>query len=343
MADRERRVVAPTMQGREKSRPVVKGIGVKPRQGQMRKVRKRRSNGWYISAGIVLVVLLVIGFIVYISSQQSSPQASPADFQALTSVPVSQLASVGTGSANNALNAVQGNHATLLRGATGKPELFYMGGEYCPYCAAQRWAMITALSRFGSFTKAPTAIFSAEDHVPTYTFYKSAYQSQYIDFVAVEAKDNQANPQALQVLSKGQQQLVDTYDAPPYTSAQNAGSIPFLDFGNQYISSGSYYDPTLLIGQSHDEIVQQLAQPSSRITQGMFGAANYITAALCSITNSQPMSVCAANPIPPIEQKLSAHAQSSGHGYGEMGSKAAVFLDQRRARFALRDPEVTAH
>ena len=27
-----------------------------------------------------------------------------------------------------------------------------MGAEYCPYCAAQRWAMIVALSRFGTFS-----------------------------------------------------------------------------------------------------------------------------------------------------------------------------------------------
>ena len=34
----------------------------------------------------------------------------------------------------------------------GKPEMLYIGAEYCPYCAAERWAMIVALSRFGTFS-----------------------------------------------------------------------------------------------------------------------------------------------------------------------------------------------
>jgi len=36
--------------------------------------------------------------------------------------------------------------------AHGKPEVFYVATEYCPYCATQSWAMIVALSRFGTFT-----------------------------------------------------------------------------------------------------------------------------------------------------------------------------------------------
>src|SRR5271170_3657702 len=28
----------------------------------------------------------------------------------------------------------------------------YVGAEYCPYCAIQRWALLVALSKFGTFT-----------------------------------------------------------------------------------------------------------------------------------------------------------------------------------------------
>ena len=40
-----------------------------------------------------------------------------------------------------------------LTARTGKkkPELLYIGAEYCPYCAASRWPLIIALSRFGTF------------------------------------------------------------------------------------------------------------------------------------------------------------------------------------------------
>ena len=36
--------------------------------------------------------------------------------------------------------------------AKGRPEVLCVGTEYCPYCAAQSWALIVALSRFGMFT-----------------------------------------------------------------------------------------------------------------------------------------------------------------------------------------------
>jgi Domain of unknown function (DUF929) len=40
--------------------------------------------------------------------------------------------------------------------AHGKPEILYVATEYCPYCATQSWAMIVALSRFGTFTRLRT-------------------------------------------------------------------------------------------------------------------------------------------------------------------------------------------
>ena len=36
--------------------------------------------------------------------------------------------------------------------ATGKPEVLYVGAEFCPFCGAERWPLIVALSRFGHFT-----------------------------------------------------------------------------------------------------------------------------------------------------------------------------------------------
>src|SRR5438876_6623085 len=31
----------------------------------------------------------------------------------------------------------------------GKPVVLYVGAQYCPFCAAERWALVLALSRFG--------------------------------------------------------------------------------------------------------------------------------------------------------------------------------------------------
>ncbi len=38
----------------------------------------------------------------------------------------------------------------------GKPEVLFVGAEFCPFCAAERWPLIVALSRFGRFTALTT-------------------------------------------------------------------------------------------------------------------------------------------------------------------------------------------
>jgi len=41
----------------------------------------------------------------------------------------------------------------------------YVGGEYCPYCAIQRWALLVALSKFGSFTNLDGQVISSSTDV----------------------------------------------------------------------------------------------------------------------------------------------------------------------------------
>jgi len=64
----------------------------------------------------------------------------------------------------------------------GKPEILYMGAEYCPYCAAERWAMIVALDKFGNFTGIEYMQSSPADtyaNTSTFTFAKATYTSDY--------------------------------------------------------------------------------------------------------------------------------------------------------------------
>src|SRR5712692_8559609 len=76
----------------------------------------------------------------------------------IASVPASTLDQVASGPAYPAKGSIY-PHAiqtispagTLLTG-NGKPEVVYVGAEYCPFCAAERWALSVALSRFGSFS-----------------------------------------------------------------------------------------------------------------------------------------------------------------------------------------------
>jgi thiol-disulfide isomerase/thioredoxin len=65
----------------------------------------------------------------------------------------------------------------------GKPLIVYIGAEYCPYCAAERWAAVIALSRFGTFTGLGQTHSSSSDVYPdtaTLSFHGAVYASQYL-------------------------------------------------------------------------------------------------------------------------------------------------------------------
>jgi thiol-disulfide isomerase/thioredoxin len=175
----------------------------------------------------------------------------------------------------------------------GKPEVLYMGAEYCPFCAAERWAMVNALSRFGTFTGLTTTHSSSTDvdpNTPTFTFYKSSYTSKYLTFTSVEQYTNiPANGfySTLQTPTAAQQAIGSAYDPK--------GAIPFIDFGNKYVEVGnlSPLDPSLLAGKSWSQVAAAMANPSaSALGTAEIGNANYITAAICKLTNNQPATVC---------------------------------------------------
>ncbi len=285
-------------------------------QARGRRSRAKKSNSGLLIGGIVAVVVVVVGVFVYLANQQkpATVTATSQVFNSITHVDPNLLTTADTGGLDNSIKSLllPVKSTPVLKGPTGKPEFFYMGAEYCPYCAAQRWPMIIALSRFGQFNNPLTPVISSESNVPTYSFYKISYTSQYLDFVSVEVEDNQTQPQPLEQLTAQEQQLVTTYDAPPYT--QSSGSYPFMDIGNQYVSSGAFYAPDLLIGNSYQQIVDQMKDSNSTLSKSMLGSANYITASLCTLTQNQPATVCTSGAIPQIQQNLpKATAFSSGN------------------------------
>jgi Domain of unknown function (DUF929) len=223
-----------------------------------------------------------------------TPDATQQVVAAITGLSASELDQVGTGSANNVIKAVSG---PALTGPTGKPEVFYLGAEYCPYCAAERWPMIIALSRFGTFSGLQTTSSSSTDvfpNTPTFTFRKATYSSQYIDFQSVETTDRNQNP--LQSPTAAEQALVTRYDSNGY--------IPFVDFGNRYAFNGAMYPPSVLSGMSWQAVAEALQQPGSGQAKAILGSANLLTAAICRLTGEQPAAVCSAPSIQAIEKTI---------------------------------------
>jgi hypothetical protein len=284
--------------------------------------RKSSQRQWLFIGGVLLLIAIIIGAFIVVSRLQSgggttSISNDPVVFKAVTQVDPNVLATVGTGGVQNPLHAVKGS-PPVLTGPNGKPEVFYAGGDYCPYCAAERWAMIVALSRFGTFGHLDQ-IQSAENNISTFTFYHSVYTSSYIDFVPLELRsnnvDSSGNYAVLQTPTANQQKLIDTYDAPPYSSS--AGGIPFVDIANKYVLSGASYSPQVLFDSSSQslswqDIAKSLSNPGSSVAQNVLGTANYLTAGICMATQQQPGSVCNTNVIQQIEQSLGKSAVGSG-------------------------------
>jgi len=265
----------------------------------------QRRNRLLLAGGAVVVVVAVVLAIVLSQGGGSSGgstgpgptgPALTAVTKQVTSVPDSALSSVGGGAVTARPTTISG--APLTSG--GKPEMLYMGAEYCPYCAAERWSMIVALSRFGTFTGLATTR-SAERNgagtaepfplTATFTFANASYTSKYLTFTPVEEFTNIPDKStggytSLMTPTAEQQALIQKYDAA------NQGAIPFIDYGNKYMSVGASYDPGLLSELSWNDIAADLHNPASPVAKGALGAANYMTAAICSLTGNQPAAVC---------------------------------------------------
>ena len=265
--------------------------------------RAQARNRVLIAVGAVVVVIAVVLTFVFIKlgSKPASPASagsgsvtgtalSATAVKDVTSVPASTLNTVGLGSVfsynSSPVSAINGTALT----SDGKPEMLYIGAEFCPYCAAERWGMAVALSRFGTLSPLHGIHSSSTDtdpSTPTLTFYGSTYTSKYLTFVPVE--NETVTHTLLQNTTAAQQSLWEKYD----TSSSGLG-YPFIDFGNQYSITGPSYDPGVLAGLTWDQVATALQNPASTVAQGADGAANLITAAICKMTNGQPGSVCSS-------------------------------------------------
>ena len=250
--------------------------------------------GGIIALIVVFVLLSRSGLFQGSSSAQTNPTADPAVVAALARVSPSVMDAVGTGGASDPLSHISG---AALKGSDGKPEVLYVGAEWCPYCAAERWAMVVALDRFGSFSGLRFTTSSSSDVDPdtrTLSFYGSSFSSSYLDFVPVELEDRNRNP--LQSMTPQEQQIAQAYDS-------NNG-IPFIDIGNQYTMVGQGVPPAVLQGLSWQQIAGALSNPNSAVTRAIVGNANYLTAAICELPGASTASVCSDPVIKQIAAQL---------------------------------------
>ena len=182
-----------------------------PRASARRAVQQRRQRNLYTAYGAVAVVIVVIAVIVGINLAGGSKPKAVKGGAARRGVPahvgVVQPGRRRTGQdpnrrcreANRAApqppDKLPASNKVLLVG--GKPEVLFIGAEYCPYCAAERWALVMALSKFGTFSNVMGVISSSTDvnaNTPTFSLYHSGYTSPYLSFVPVRDRDEDRGP-----------------------------------------------------------------------------------------------------------------------------------------------------
>lgn len=246
----------------------------------------------FVPLGVLIVAAIVLAVMAALPHNTSSPtaagSASAASVQAkVTSVPASALDTAGADHASIVPQAISAPALTT----NGKPQITYIGAEYCPFCATERWPLVIALSRFGTFHNLGLTSSDSTDVYPntaTLSFQGSSYTSKYVSFTGKEIENRAGQP--LDKLTPAEQKLFQTYDSAPYV--QSSGSIPFVDLGGTYLISGASYDPQVLQGKTHMQIADAAHDPTSTIGAPMDSVANVITAGICKLTGGQPATVC---------------------------------------------------
>jgi len=275
-----------------------------PRRHRVETRRPWWTSPWLL-AGTVAAVAAVVAILLFVGT--STPRTSPGTkgsnlapssvVDAATNPDVAALAVVGVAGESASFVDISKASAALTRDS--HPLVVFVSADYCPFCAARRWGLVVALSRFGTFSNLGLTSSSSTDTDPntsSFSFHGSSYSSSWISFDGVETETSDGKPldapdaQVLGVLAK--------YDVPPYTS--QADAIPFLDLGGRYLSIGAGFSPALLQGMSAEQIAKVIRDPHSPVGQAIMADANAITAAVCTMTGDQPASVCAAAPIPQV-------------------------------------------
>ena len=181
--------------------------------------------------------------------------------------------------------------------------MLYYGAEYGPYCAADRWAITAALSRFGTWSNLKITASSHTDvdaDTHTFSFRSASLSSPYLAFKGIEAVSNVPDGtyyKPLENPTRYEYGIVTKYESSKYVpGATGQIGYPFVSVNNKWLISGPSYDPGILAGQTWSEISAGLSNPANPATQAIVASANYISAAICTSTNNAPTSVGGTSP-----------------------------------------------
>jgi hypothetical protein len=275
-------------------------------------VATRRAPMALVTWAFVVLVLVIVAALLVVKVTRGTTTAAvipvtpaPAQVvQAAASVPALVFNTVGTSAPDGPLPVVLTGQPPLIQ--NGRAEVVYVGSEFCPYCAAVRWALVVALSRFGSFGHLGQTRSSPDEVFPglqTFSFQGATFHSRYVSWSAVEeygpALDTTV-PAGFPFLHRPSAEaraLMARYAGDGRSGSaggRSGATLPFIDIGNRVLVEGAGigFSPGAIQGVSMDQIAADLSQPTSPVAVAVIGAANQLTAAICATTNETPTRVC---------------------------------------------------
>ncbi len=273
----------------------------------------------YLALGLIIVAICLLGGLVIVrdhagpstSSTVETFNAAPSSLVSSLALPKSVYDAVGVSSPANPVLAPRpagsGNSPLWLATVGDRPPqpvVFFYGAEFAPYAAVQRWPLILALSRFGTFGQlglmqsSPTTAFAG---VSTFTFWKVQYSSKYLILESVE-RYSSLDPTGARYLNL---ETPDARQAAAVASyGASANTFALLDVANRYVLNGASFTPSVLGGLSQSQIAGDLTTPSSPLTQAVLTAANEITATICAVDGDKPGAVCESRGVLAADQEL---------------------------------------
>jgi len=159
------------------------------RERERESFKMKRRKVTYVAVGVLALSLVIFGTVLAINKSRRGPVIDVIS-KAIVSIPKGVYDKVGLGS-----SGLQGAKTGNKPDKDGKVKLFYVGSEFCPFCAMERLPLAAALSRFGTFSGLKDILSSPAEkelsNIPTITFRNYKYSSKYVDLDAYELADRE--------------------------------------------------------------------------------------------------------------------------------------------------------
>jgi hypothetical protein len=255
----------------------------------------------WLLAGVVvallgtLLLVKVVGGASNLPTHTSLAPASVLERAEVTGIPQSVYDEVGVDSpvvpiVPPVLLSLHGTGAKVASNDRHVVNVLFVGTEYSSFCAAERWPLIAALSRFGTFGTLYDVESSSIDYAPdtpSFSFDGTTYSSRYVSFHAYEVRSDVLGAEGylkLMKLPASSRTVLDRYDPTM--------AYPFVDVGGQALVLQANLSPETFVGTSRSQVAGNLVDPTDPVTQGIVASANYLTASICHADGEVPTTVC---------------------------------------------------